>query len=153
VCGLGWEWHDLSHELAVEILSGGNATRIDFFDPSVLIDGSPIDKLIFVGSAVGTRGASIAGRTATTALGRSIQSLERQLASGEGPWRLIASHAEPATSVVYRGGTSIEQHFVQPETGEHLFRHIIVRGEEIIRQTVWNFKQNLPNEMNNIDRG
>ena len=44
--------------MAVELLNG-NATEIDWFDPSVLTNGSSIDILVFVAITVGTGGESV----------------------------------------------------------------------------------------------
>jgi hypothetical protein len=47
--------------MAIEVLNG-NATEIDFPDPSVLTNGSPIDKLVFVASTIGTGGGGTIDR-------------------------------------------------------------------------------------------
>jgi len=59
--GSGWACDDLTHDMAVELING-NATEIDPFDPSVLANGSPIDKAAFLISMVGTGGGGIRAR-------------------------------------------------------------------------------------------
>jgi RHS repeat-associated protein len=72
---------------------------------------------------------------ATTALGRSIRSLTSSLETGSGSWLRLSAHAETAAGRAYRGGTSIEEVFINPATGERLVRHTIVRDGNILHQT------------------
>jgi hypothetical protein len=72
---------------------------------------------------------------ATTAFGRSVQSLKNVINTGKGPWRRLTVHAEGATGRAYKDATSIEEVFRHTETGERIIRHTIVRGEEILHET------------------
>ena len=86
----------------------------------------------------GASGASAAG-TASTAMGRAIQSLKASISGGTGQWARTSAHAEAATGRAYRGATSIEEVFVNQESGQRLVRHVIVRGEEILHETFRTF--------------
>lgn len=81
------------------------------------------------------RGGASAARGASTAFGRSVQSLKDTLGSGKGPWGRVSAHAEQATGRAYRGGTSIEEVFKNAETGEQIIRHTITRGGKILHET------------------
>lgn len=76
-----------------------------------------------------------AGARASTAFGRTVQSLKTFLSSGGGPWTRVSAHAEAVLARAYRGATSIEEIFENPETGERIVRHTIVRGEELLHET------------------
>ncbi|MEW6744303.1 MAG: hypothetical protein AB1486_16235 [Planctomycetota bacterium] len=86
-------------------------------------------------SLLAARGGETAARGASTAFGRSVQSLKETLGSGKGPWGRISAHAEEASGRAYRGGTSIEEVFRNAETGERIIRHTITRGGEILYET------------------
>lgn len=88
-------------------------------------------------AARGTQAAAQGAKQATTAFGRSVQSLKQQLGGGDGPWKRLTAHAEGATSQSKRlqGATSIEEVFVHQQTNEHLIRHTIVRDGEILHET------------------
>lgn len=79
--------------------------------------------------------AVAAARAPATAMGRSIASLKEFLEEGAGSWERASSHAEAAVGRAYRGGTSIEEVFVNQETGQRLVRHTIVRDGEILHET------------------
>lgn len=84
-------------------------------------------------------GGGVAGGAAAAggapAVGQAIQNLQQFLQSGEGFWLRVGAFAERATGRVYLGGTSMEEMFVNIETGMRLYRHIIVRGGEILHET------------------
>jgi hypothetical protein len=82
------------------------------------------------------RAATGVGREASTALGRSIQSLKESIRSGSGPWTRIGRRVEAAKGKAYRGGTSVEEWYRNSETGEELFRHVIERGDEVLHENV-----------------
>ncbi len=75
------------------------------------------------------------GKPASTALGRSVQSLKETLSTGKGPWIRTSAHAEQATAKVFKGATSIEEVFVHSQTGERLIRHTVVRGSNVLHET------------------
>lgn len=86
--------------------------------------------------------ASRGARAPSTVLGRAINSLKGQLsAEGDfvaeaGPWERASVHGEIAQSPVYRGGTSLEEVFVNNQTGERLVRHVVYnRDGAIVHQT------------------
>ncbi len=81
------------------------------------------------------KGGASAARGASTAFGRSVQSLQETIGSGRGQWGRVSAHAEQATGRAYRGGTSIEEVFKNAETGEQIIRHTITRGGEILHET------------------
>jgi hypothetical protein len=83
------------------------------------------------------------GGAAATQLGRSIESLENQLATGTGPWVKAATHIEQATSRAKRlsGGMSREEFYVHSETGEKLFRHTIVKNGEVLHERIRDFSK------------
>ncbi len=87
------------------------------------------------GYSGGSSGGS--GRTASTPLGKSIESLKQTLGGGGGPWKLLTAHAESATSPAKRlqGATSMEEIFVNQDTGERLVRHTIFKDGEILHET------------------
>ncbi len=104
------------------------------------LEGNQIGFAIGVGPGVTkaartTAAAATGTRAATTAFGRSVQSLRDALSSGGGPWTQVSAHAERATARAYRGGTSIEQIFVNRETGQRIVRHTIVRGDDVLHET------------------
>lgn len=74
-------------------------------------------------------------RAPATAMGRSIQGLKEFLDEGTGAWQRTSSHAEAATGRAFRGGTSIEEVFVNQDTGQQLVRHTIMRGDELLHET------------------
>jgi hypothetical protein len=91
---------------------------------------------VAIGEGVAARGAAQAGaREASTTFGRSVQSLKETLGTGRGPWQQASAHAEEATAKAYRGGTSIEEVFVNPQSGERIVHHTVVRGEEVLHET------------------
>jgi RHS repeat-associated protein len=87
------------------------------------------------GRIAGREAAEAGGRQAATAFGRSVEGLKDTISTGRGPWKLFTAHAEPATGRAFRGGTSIEEVFVNQETGERLVRHTIVRAGEVLHET------------------
>lgn len=82
-----------------------------------------------------TQAEGAAAKTASTAFGRSIQSLKQSLGAGDGLWRRVAAHAEQAAGRAYRGGTSMEEVFVNRQTGERIIRHTVVRGQQVLHET------------------
>ena len=83
-----------------------------------------------------------AGKTATTPMGRAVQSLRETLGSGKGPWKVNSAHAEGSVSRVYGpNATSIEEVFVNQETGERLVRHTVVEGEKLLHETFRSFSK------------
>jgi RHS repeat-associated protein len=90
---------------------------------------------VFGSRGLAAKGGASAARGASTAFGRSVQSLKETLGSGKGPWGRVSAHAEQATGRAYRGGTSIEEVFKNAETGEQIIRHTITRGGEILHET------------------
>ena len=74
-------------------------------------------------------------RSASTAFGRSVQSLQQAIRSGSGEWQRVSAHVENAASRAYRGGISVEEVFVNVQTGERIVRHLIVRGEKVLHET------------------
>jgi hypothetical protein len=87
---------------------------------------------------LGRGGGAAFARAPATAMGRSIQSLKEFLDEGVGAWQRTSSHAEAATGRAYRGGTSIEEVFVNQDTGQQLVRHTIMRDDEILHETFRN---------------
>jgi hypothetical protein len=83
------------------------------------------------------------GGAAATQLGRSIRSLESQLAIGTGPWVKVATHIEQANSISKRlsGGVSREEAYLHSETGEKLFRHTIVKNGEVLHERIRDFSK------------
>jgi RHS repeat-associated protein len=56
----GWTCNDLTHDMAVELLEG-NATPIDWADPSVFTNGSPLDITLFLASTLLGGGPELKG--------------------------------------------------------------------------------------------
>ncbi len=81
-------------------------------------------------------GAGPVSRLPSTRFGRALQSLRECMASGQGPWQLRSAHAEASTSLVkrYEGATSLEEVWVNTETGELVVRHTVVRGSELLHE-------------------
>jgi hypothetical protein len=102
----------------------------------VALGGSSLTTLE-IGQVSGTAAVETgaAASTASTAFGRTIQSLKDSLSSGNGVWRRVAAHVEEAAGKAYKNATSIEEVFVNQQTGERVVRHIIVRGAKILHET------------------
>jgi hypothetical protein len=84
---------------------------------------------------VATQAGGTATRTASSTFSGSIQSLKQSISSGDGVWRRVAAHAEQAAGRAYRGATSMEEVFVNRQTGERIVRHTIVRGQKVMHET------------------
>lgn len=89
----------------------------------------------FTGEAATQATTQTTTQTASTAFGRSIQSLKQSVSSGDGLWRRVAAHAESAAGKAYRGATSMEEVFINRQTGERIVRHTIVRGQQVVHET------------------
>jgi hypothetical protein len=99
---------------------------------------------VAIEEGVGARGAAQEGaREASTALGRSIQTLKKQLETGEGAWRRVTAHAEGSTSQskVLRGSTSIEEVYDNVETAQRLYRHSNVKDGRILHERIRDFSK------------
>ena len=57
------------------------------------------------------------------------------LSKGEGPWKRITAHAEPAVGRKYPGATSMEEVFINQSTNERMIRHTIFKDGEIFHET------------------
>ena len=102
-----WSTRSTIINLALLFLPGGDVARAV--------------RLVEDAAEEGTAAATATGaaRSASTPFGRLVQSLR----GGDDGWRLTSAHAEPATSGVYKGGTSVEEVF---ERGtDRLVRHRI----------------------------
>lgn len=92
-----------------------------------------------VGAGMGAAsraGLQAAGKAASTPMGRAIQSLRETLSTGKGPWKRNTAHAEGSVSKVYGPkATSIEEVFVNQQSGERIIRHTVVEGDKVLHET------------------
>lgn len=99
--------------------------------------GSAAVEVIESAAQMGAGSAGQVARQASTAFGKAVEGVRQSLSGGGGPWSRLTAHAESATSESKRlqGATSIEEVFVQSETGQRVIRHTIVRGGEVLHET------------------